>query len=248
MRKAFNRFEASQRRTPEDCERYYAEVHTKVARELLVDQPNVLSYTQYRVERQLDGEGAWDAERTAWRFVAMLSKEKSSGPGAAPVATGLDTRQALAKVHAECLRNLRRTLVEEEVLLDRRGPRTRFVPFLFEYDRRTDTSTEEARKRLQGIVSSLAPDWESAFGLRLVVLNTVQDESKAIPIHEPGQELTDELLDETDKVGYLQFYFDDPEWAERYFAESSVRSVLMDDFFAVANGYHVAERCVFDRR
>lgn len=249
MRKALNRFEPSARKGREESERYYAEVHTRLAQDLLVQQEGIVVYTQIRVERQYDDDGSWGRQPTAWRFVSMTSRPvDAERAGTTSVATGSEIREALARSNVNCLRELRRALVEEKVLFDRVRGQTCFAAFLFEYDRFADSPAAEAHGRFADITERLSSGWPETFGLRRVLANTVLSESKAIPIEEPGQQLTDELLVETTKVGYLQFYFDDPVWGERYFERPEVRKVLVDPSFAVANGYHVSERCCFDKR
>jgi hypothetical protein len=252
MPKVFNRFEPSALRPLEECERYYREVATPLAQDLLSKHPNTVSYTQLRVLREYDLAGGWKQPLTAWRFVIMCSRDDGLADGrhgrASAVATGDDTRQALAQSNMFCLRELKRTPVEERVLLDRLTGQTALDHYLFEYDRPHELPADDARQRLERLADRFTELAHDAFGVRRIVLNTVLWQSRTLPVNEPGQRLTDEILDETFKAGYLQVYFDDVEWGDQFFRRADVRSVVRDPAYSVANGYHVDERCGFDKR
>jgi hypothetical protein len=252
MRKVFNRFEPLSAQPVEESERYYREVATPLAQHLLASHPAVVTYTQLRVAREYDLAGNWKQRPTAWRFVIMTSHDDSSGAAdttrPSSVATGEDTRQALAQSNVYCLRELRRTPVEEVVLVDLLNGQTAVEHYVFEYDRPSSVPATDADRRLEELSNRLVDLASGAFGLRRIILNKVLHESRTEAVIEPGQRLTDGLLDETPKVGYLQVYFDDIEWGDAFFRRPEVRTLLRDPWFAVARGFHVIERCGFDKR
>lgn len=241
MTKSIARFDPVSAHPVEESEHHYVEVHARWARRRLREFPAVRSYHTNRVLRQYDMLGGWRQRPTAWRFVVL--RFDGERIGFTPADSAL-----IARDHLNCLRDLRSCVVEERVLHDERRDQTAFEKYLFEYDRSPDVTREEADKSLDAIVDRVVPAARDAFGLRLLVLNRVLAESEALPSREPGQVPTGRLLPETTKHAYMEWYFDHQEWGDDFFAVDDVRRALQEAPFAVANGYHVQEKCGLDRR
>lgn len=229
----------------EQSERHYVGVHVALAREGNVRHADRLGYWTRKVVGQYDRTGGWNHRRTAWRFVTNWVDCEDREPSS--LATGvLDA--ALEKDVVHCVRDLRRSVVEECVLLDRRSGQTSGASYLFEYDRDPAMPAEEAWTRLSEIADRTTDAVRDATGIRLVQRNRVLCESETRAIAEPGQAFTGRLQDETDKVGYLELFFDSGYWGDRFFSDPRVAAVLLDPAFEVAAGYRVVDTIEFDRR
>ncbi|HJQ42192.1 MAG TPA: hypothetical protein VJ831_03840 [Jatrophihabitantaceae bacterium] len=79
-------------------------------------------------------------------------------------------------------------------------------------------------------------------------MNRVLAEAVAEPIDEPGQRTTDRLLPETDKVAFVELYFDARDRSEEWFARPEVRDALFAGSWALARASRVSEECGLDRR
>ncbi|QXW01327.1 hypothetical protein [Rhodococcus globerulus] len=136
----------------------------------------------------------------------------------------------------------------EHILLDCRAGLSSSAVVLFEYDRELTTTADDARARLAFLAGSVAGAAREQPGIRLITANYVVNEDETAPVTEPGQLFTGRLLPESDKVGYLEFVFDNQHWAEQFFENPEIANLLLDLTFKHAAGYLVAERVEFDRR
>lgn len=240
--KSLARFLPLQSLSRAECERHYTKVHIPFARAMLRDQPAVISYHTDRVVAEYDLAGGWRQRPRAWRFVLLHLQ-----PGQHRT-TSADLQEAIAQDHRNCLRELRSCAVRERVALDRRNGQLVLCKYLFEYDRRVDTDLQTDRERFHAVVDGALDLLDQAAGLRLVLVDDVISEGATEPIDEPGQRRLDHYLPSTDKLGYLEFYFDNIYGAETWFARPEVRAMLCDQYFAVARGYRIEEHCGIDKR
>ncbi len=227
-----------------ESEAHYLGVHVPLARIGATNDPDRVAYHTRRVERQYDRSGGWEHRLTAWRFVANWVRS-SDGHGE---VTPQGLSRAVANDVVHCVRDLRRCEVTEHVLLDRRAGLTSSAMVLFEYDRELTTSADEARALLTCLATSAVDAAEEQCGIRLITANYVVNEDETAPVTESGQLFTGRLLPESDKVGYLEFVFDNQYWAEEFFGNSEIANLMLDLTFKHAAGYLVAERVEFDRR
>jgi hypothetical protein len=223
-------------------ERHYVQVHVPFARRLLLAKPQVISYHTNRARSEYDLNGRWRQRPNAWRFV-VLRFEEGQGLGFTE-----EERRVVSNDHRNCLRGLRGCPVTEEVLHDRLAGQTSLAKYLFEFDRYPTTPFEEARERARELGTEFLARAGSAFGIRRISLNLVDGEAETGALDEEGQLITGRLLPETDKVAFLEVYFDHEEWGDGLFAQDGLRELLVDPFFAVARGYKIDERCGLDRR
>lgn len=240
--KSIARFEPVSSRSLAECERHYTEVHAPYARRLLRGVDDVATYHTARAVAQYDITGGWRQQPAAWRFVVLRFR---AGRG---LRLQPDAREVIAQDHRNFLRDLRTCAVEERVLVDRRSGQTHHEHYLIELDRRPDAEPDAAVQRVEQMTQGLLSEQPAAYGLRLVVLNTVQAELAAGPIDEPGQRSLGQPLPQTCKVAYLGFAFDHREWAEEWFASPAVRRIIQDPWFAVARGYRLEVESALDKR
>ena len=242
MSKSISSFQPVAKHSRAKSERHYVQVHVPFARQLLLARPQVISYHTNRARHEYDLSGNWRKEPAAWRFVVLRFEE----------GTGLDftedERQVVSDDHKNCLKGMRGFSVTESVLHHSLTGQTSLAKYLFEFDRHPTTAAEEARERAHNLAHSFVDATSETFGLRRVALNLVRREAATEPMEEEGQRITDRVLPETDKVAYLEVYFDHEEWGDPIFARDDIRLLLQDPFFAKVSGYKVDERCGLDRR
>jgi len=225
----------------EECDRHYREVHTRFARRFMRDMDDVVSYHVNRATAEFDLVGDWRQRPRAFRFIVIRTR---SGP----LRMAPELAAVLAEDHRGFLRELRNFPVEEQVVVDELRGQTALVKYLFEFDRPPGTHPAEARRMIDGTVAALAAEAGEALGLRLLLANHVLGEREAAPIDEPGQRALPTLLPETCKQAFLEFWFDQQEWAEEWFRRPEVSTALRDPAWALARGYRVDEECGLDRR
>lgn len=240
--KAISHFLPASTVTAEKANEYYLRVHTRFARHFLREMDQVVSYHTGRAVAQYDLLGGWDRDPQAFRFVLLRFL-----PDRGLELTD-DLREAIVADHRLFLRELRPFTVSEEVVLDRMSGQTALEKYLFEIDRHDTTDPEAARAHLRRQLAVLAQEASSAFGARQILVNHVLREQVTAPVDEPGQRPLPEMLPETPRQAFLEFYFDQHEWAQGFFDRPVVRAVLQDRFWATVHGYRIEEQCGLDRR
>lgn len=225
-----------------ECDRYYQDVHTRFARHFLWEMDHVVSYHIGRADAGYDLNGDWLARPRGFRYVTIRCR-----PGTALVM-GPELRATITEDHRVFLRELRGFAVEEEVLIDRLTAQTTTVKYLFEYDRTESEHAEAAAARLAEQTSRLAALADEAFGLRLLLVDHVVSESISESVDEPGQRSTGELLPSSLRHAFVELYFDQREWADKWFARRDVRSALTGAGWGLVQGARVHEECGLDRR
>lgn len=242
MSKSISRFLPVSTQPPEESERHYSQVHFPWAQRLLAEREQVRTYHTNRVLRQYDQTGRFARRPTAWRFV-LLTFEPGRGLELDPA-----TAERIAQDHPNCLRALRATPVEPTLILDRVDGQTVLAKYLVELDRAAETSPEEADLRLKVMIDRLASRLDGTPGFRSLSSNRVLGEARTEAVVEEGQRVIGQLLPGTDKCAYLELYFDDLSFGDRFFARDDVLELLEDPTFAMLAVYHVEERCGLDRR
>ena len=227
---------------PEECDRYYREVHTRYARGFLREMEHVRSYHIGRAEAAYDLNGAWHSRPQVFRYVTLRF---TPGHGLA-MPPGL--RRTIAEDHRVFLRELRGFVIEEEVVIDRLRGQTSLAKYVFEFDRSPGEVAEVGAARLAEQVGRLAALAGEAFGLRQLLVDNVVAEMFSEAIDEPGQRPTSERLPQTLRQGFVELYFDQREWAEDWFARSDVRAALQGEGWGRVHGVRVHEECGLDRR
>jgi hypothetical protein len=239
--KTMSQFLPVSTKTREECNEHYERVHTRWARHLLRGKEQVVSYHVARATAEHDLLGTWEASPTAFRFITLRFRA-----GRGLEATEQES-ELISRDHLRFLRELRGFDVEEAVLVDELRGQTSLVKYVFEFDREPSLSPEYAGTMLAEVgrgLSALAP---SCFGMRRLVMNHVRHEFAAEPIEEPGQRPASTPLASTTRVGMLEMYADQAEWAEEWLARADVLSLLRDAFTEV-RGSRVVESCGLDRR
>jgi len=228
--------------TRAECDRYYREVHTRFARRFLREMPHVRSYHIGLAESGYDIAGGWAAPPPTFRYVVLRFDH---GTGLAP---GAALRERIAQDHRVFLRELRGFAVEEEVLVDRLNGQTSLVKYQFEYDRPPGEPADIGAQRLRGQLARVTELADDPLGLRLLLADRVLFETASEPIDEPGQRSTGERVVDTERQGFLELYFDQPEWAEEWFSREDVRSALLGEGWQLVRGVKIVEECGLDRR
>ncbi len=242
MSKSISSFQPVAKYSRTKSERHYTRVHVPFARRLLMAKPQVISYHTNVARREYDLNGRWQQRPSAWRFVILRFEEGGR------LDFTEEEQRIVANDHRNCLKELRACGVTESVLYDGFTGQTSVAKYLFEFDRHPTTSPEQARVQVQHLSNTFVAVARGVFGLRRVALNLVNSEAETEPLEEEGQQPTGALLPATEKVAYLEVYFDHDEWGDPLFARDDVRELLKDPFFAVASGYKVDEQCGLDRR
>jgi len=225
-----------------EADRHYRRVHTKFARRVLRGMDHVVSYHINRAEAEYDLNGQWRQRPRAFRFV-VLRFEPGRSLEFPPKVSNL-----IVEDHRVFLRDLRGFGVREQVVLNRLNGQTALRKYLFEFERPAGMSSAEGVAQLDQLVREVGALVDTAFGLRVVLANSVLYEGATEAVDEPAQRPLGVPLPETTKQGFVEFYFDQREWAEQWFAEPDVRRALTGGVWALARGYRVQERCGFDRR
>lgn len=237
----------------DECERHYSTVHTRWARHLLRDRPHMVSYHVDRARAAYDVRGGFGQRPDAWRWVILrLAPGQRLGLSAAE-------QEQVVQDHRNCLRDLRSFTVDERVVLDELRGQTTLVKYLFDVERTGDGpagpldadpagAAAEDRRRLGALADALAERARAGdHGLRLLLQDTVTREQATEPVDEPGQRPVGRVLEQSAKIGFLELYFDQQEWAEDLLGQPAVRELLRPAFARV-RGYRVEEGCGFDHR
>ena len=224
-------------------------MHTRWARNLLRDRPNLVSYHINRSLAAYDVRGGFGQRADAWRWV-ILRMTAGTRLGLSPAE-----QELVVQDHRNCLRDLRSFRVDERIVLDELRGQTALVKYLFDFEtapERSDAAASSdvaASARLAAIADELATSARDGdVGLRLLLSNAVTAEQASEAVDEPGQRSVPRLVEHSTKVGFLECYFDQQEWADDFFALPQVRTLLRDPAFASIRGYRIDEGCGFDHR
>jgi hypothetical protein len=240
--KAIGRFDPTPSRTPEECECHYTEVHVRMAQELLRPMASLRSYHTNRVVAQADVTGGWGQSPRAWRFNMLRF-----APGEALAFTP-EQNEMVAQDHVNCLYRLRHCDVEETVLLDRLSGQTALAKFRLEADRPAAVEPGRAWASLSALAERVLAAMDGAFGARVLYANRVLNELECEPVDVEGQRPVG-VLAETNRVGYLEAYFDHPRWGEEALGVLARDGALgrVRDLVDV-NLFRVEEEAPLDRR
>lgn len=246
LAKTISQFQPLAASTRADADRYYREVHARFARGFLREMPPVRSYHTGLAVAAYDVAGGWAAPPETFRYVVLRLD-----PGATLPWTP-ELRERITQDHRVFLRELRGFAVDEEVLVDRLRGQTALVKYQFEYDRVPGEPAAAGEARLRAQLDRLVELADEAFGLRLLLADHVRHETGSEPVDEPGQRGTGIRLPETARQGFVELYFDQPEWAGEWFAREDVRAALLGPDEGLAwdrvVGVQVHEECGLDRR
>lgn len=243
--KTFTHFKRNPRYTSEECERHYVGSHVPMVRNAMLASPARLSYYVGRVVREFDLNGGWTHPVTLWRYVwCHMQVDRDAAKGVDGTNHDPVARAAMSRDGAVSFTDLKRTVVEEETLLDRMRPGLAGSYHVFDYARRADESQESARARLRAIVREANDRLEGNIGARLLRINWVTTEGD----WQPDAGLTGKLRDTTQLVAFVEFLFDDIHWSNMLFSQDDLAFRLLDKDFELARGCDLEVTCVFDRR
>jgi len=242
LSKAISRFMPLDPARVAEHDEHYEQVHTRYIRELYADVPEMVAYHQDRVLAQHDLAGGWEPPSGAWRFV--VSRYRAGVQAAGPMPAHI--RRRVEADHRTFMRGLRTCAVRETTLLDRRSGQTALQKYVIELDRAPGVDAAAA----SAVVARAADALRDATGARLVLANEVLAERASRPLDEPGQGLPGEALPATDKLAFLELYFDHADWGRAFFAScrTVVDELCWDETIARGAVYEVEERCGIDRR
>jgi hypothetical protein len=228
--------------TRAEADHHYRTIHTAYARRLLRSMDHVLSYHVGLAIGERDLLGTWQQAPRAFRFVTLRFR-----PGTRFAPPG-DVAEAIVQDHRRFVSHHRSFRVDEEVLLDRLRGQTSLLKYQLAFDRRPETTPDEARRQLRAVATGVADLGQQCFGLRQVVLDTVQVELLSEPVDEPGQRPTGRPLPDTLRVGFVEIYADQAEWVEEWFREPEVADLLAARDWGDVLAVRVEEECGLDRR
>lgn len=246
MAKRFNRFDPVSKRTFDEAERHYVEIHHRYAREMYrYGGPAVQKYITNRALRQYDVNGEFDQSPTAWRWVIH---EEIDGLEAANEWLPEWARDMIWRDHLNCIRNIRVREVEPDVDIDRRSGQMTFVKYVFEYHRRGDTGLEACESYYQSEhLPTLERALAEAFGFRRFVSNRVTRVGETVPFEEEGQIITGNYLPSSPTHRIEEYWFDNFAWAGEFFRRDEIRRLVHSSPYGETEGYLVEERCGVDK-
>jgi hypothetical protein len=240
--KAISYFAPVSTRTPAECEEHYTVVHTPWARRMLRDTGKVRAYHTAHAGDRYDLSGQFRQYPGRWRYVILRLD-----PGTT-LGFGPETEAMISNDHLNFLQDYRGFAVEEDILFDCRTGQSTFEPYLFEIDRRPEVSAEQGAQALESLAAALLSAAGNAYGLRTITFDRVISESAVGPMEQPGQKPLRAPLDSTSKLAFIEFLFDQHEWAQEWFASPEVLAVLRNPAFDGVIGHRVELRAGFDNR
>ena len=243
-RKRILQFQASALIPREQSERHYLEVHSAWALREIRAMDDMLAYHTNLMLGQWDLLGDFRQAPDLWRFATMRTKpgaKKGFLPKVIPF---------LSADHQNFLRELRGFEVEESVWFDRRSGQLTTDKYVLVLDRPSGLDRAAALAVLEEVENGLRELLEHAYGARLMASNRVLSESEYDDLREPGQGITSRLVDESQRLAYLEIYFDHQEWGEEFFAREDVQSLVRRPELGPGwvSGYHVLERAGHEKR
>jgi hypothetical protein len=240
--KAISLFAPLSTKSVAECDDHYQNVHTVWGRRMLRDTGAVLSYHTARARSKYDVNGRFRQQPSRWRYT-MLRLDPGLLRG-----FGADTDELIANDHLNFLQDFRGFSVAEEVLVDRRNGQSGFEAYLFEFDRRSGVTEADGALAVDGLREGLRSAARDGYGLRTVALDAVLAETAAEAMEQPAQRPLRRPLPSTDKLAFVEFLFDQHEWAEEWFGGGAFRDLLTDPRFATVIGHHIDLRAGFDDR
>jgi hypothetical protein len=229
-------------RTQAECEQHYSAVHTPWARRMLRETGKVRSYSTARATKRYDLQDRFEQHPSRWRYV-ILRPEPGTSLRFSP-----EIERLISNDHLNFLQNYRGFAVEEDTLLDRRHGQSTFEAYLFELDREPNVPHEAGASAVQELALDLVVATGSAYGLRAITLDSVVSESAVGAMEHPGQRPLRTPLESTTKLGFIEFLFDQHEWAQEWFARPEVLAMFRNPVFAGVTGHRVDLQCGFDNR
>jgi hypothetical protein len=239
MGKVMGRFDPTPSRTPEECERHYAQVHVHMAQDLLRPMRTLLSYHTNRAVAQADVNGSWRQRPRAWRFVVLRFT-----PGETLAFTA-EQNEMVAQDHVNCLCRLRSCEVDENLLLDRVQGQLALAKFMIEADRAPGVDREAAWSAFGRLADRVHGIVEGAFGARRLILNRVLNEVECEPLDVEGQRPVG-LLEDSTRVGYIEAYFDHRRWGEEALGPLAAGGSMRDPDLVDVNLLRVEEQAPLD--
>lgn len=229
------------------CDRHYEDIHTRFIRQNFRLMPQAVTYHPQRAVAQLDPEGGWTPETDAWRYVvSRFDASIDAGPQWRAIIGDIE------QDHTRFMSNMRLSVVREEVMVDRLCGQTSLEKYLLEVDADTLTDVGRAQEALRRFADRAAPTARTAYGIRLLILNEVEREGVSEPLTAPGQSFgLGRYLSATDKIGYVEFYGDQREWMEEFFAGAlceHLTALRRTPGVGRCDLYRVRETCGIDHR
>lgn len=228
----------------EQCERHYLHVHSAWALREIRAMDDMVGYHTNLFLGQWDLLGGFQQVPDEWRYASMRSRR--GGRGGFPRAV----LAFLSQDHQNFLSHLRGFSVEESIWVDRRSGQMTSDKYVVVLDRPDELRPEEAVAAAEGVERRLAELFANAYGARLMVVNQVLSEVAYDPLREPGQLINGRPPQESDRLAYIELYFDHEHLGEEFFATSEVLATVRESPFAPtgAAAYHVLERAGHDKR
>jgi hypothetical protein len=239
--KVFTRFDPTPQRTPQECERHYRTVHVPFAQDQLRPMTGLISYHVNRAVAQADVAGGFAQRPSAWRFVILRFT--------AGHALAFDAHQqaTVNADHVNCLYRLRSCPVRETVELDRRSGQPTLAKFVVEVDAEPGADPDQAAAAWGATIDAVRNAMDGAFGARLLLANEVLGEGRTERVAVEGQRPTG-VIGPTDKLGYLECYFDHERWGREALGPLARAGGLRRPGLSGPAVLHVREECALDLR
>ncbi|TYL54969.1 hypothetical protein FXB39_05030 [Nocardioides sp. BGMRC 2183] len=237
-------FQASKLAPKEQSERHYLEVHSAWARRELRATDGMLAYHTNLMLGQWDVLGGFGQAPDLWRLATMRTRHD------AKVGFPPELLPVLSADHQNFLRELRGFEVEESVCFDRRAGQMTSDKYVLIFDRPVSVDRADAEAAVVEVGHRLSGLLAGAYGARLMVNNRVLSEFEYDDMREPGQRITSRRKPGSERMAYVEIYFDHQEWGEEFFASDDVGGLMVAAGFGPDDvaGYHALERAGLDVR
>lgn len=242
-RKSLIQFQPSALAPVEQSERHYLQVHSPWALREIRAMDDMLAYHTNLVLGQWDLTGGFHRAPDLWRFATMRTRPGGQKGFPGPVLA------FLSEDHENFARELRGFQVRETTWFDRRSGQLSADKYVVVLDLPENTEREVGEAAVDRVEQGLASLLDDAYGARLMSSNRVLSESVYTDRREPRQGITGRVTD-SDRLAYLELWFDHQAWGEEFFAQPRVLELLVDGGFApgASAAYHVLERIGHDKR